>query len=341
MKMKDIAKELGVSPTTISLTLNGKGDRHGIAAETQARIRAYVASVGYVPDLDAATMVSGGVRQVGVVIHRDSNFFFEAHKALFFGLLKMLQDAGIRHAIQAIDRQVVYDEIRYLVGKKIEDIIFIGFSASTLCETCRDIAPLLQKRRIYFLDYLFTGVSTPERTYPDLTRIGFDRADSFIAAMRLLYQYGHRTVAYADGVKYFLHQPLPAGTPDRLFEVHTEYMGWDSMFEAGRQLLAQVQALRARGCTAVILRDDMEAMGLMTALREQNVRIPEDFSIIGFDNIPASAHGTVPLTTIDVPVKAMLDATRVCLLDETVQPQDIVLPGMVIERASVGPALMA
>lgn len=329
MNMKDIARALGVSQTTVSLTLNDKGDRYGIAAETQGRIREYVRSVGYVPDSNAAAMASGANRHVGILIPSDSPALTEAQRAIFFGLLQTLHREGICPLIQAIDEDTCYDGVRFLAGRKVEDLVVIGFTAAALCEACTDLHPLLRRRRVYFVDYMFSA-TTVASPFPTVVRIGIDRAQSFNAALGLLRAHGHRTIGAMESVLRFIDRPEDISYLTLPVD-HQE----DDIFERGRRMLPEVIKAMQQGCTAVILRDDMLAFGLITALQEAKYRVPADLSIIGFDNIPASAYIAVPLTTIEVPVQGMLDALCARLIGDEKGTRDCLLPGRLIQRSSV------
>lgn len=334
MNMKDIAQALGVSQTTVSLTLSGKADKYGISAETQARIREYVRTVGYVPDSNAAAMASGRTRSVGILIPSDAREITESQRAIFFGLLQALHGEGIIPLIQAIDEETCYDGIRALAGRKVEDLVVIGFTAITLCEHCPDIVPLIHRRHVYLVDYLFGEEPGAASPLTGAVRIGIDRERSFATAVELLQQNGHRTIATVQAVLYFLRGL--AGGPLRFVTLPTDDV--EDMYERGRRMLPDVRQAMRDGCTAVMLRDDMMALGLVAALREDGCRVPEDLSIMGFDNIPATAYAAVPLTTIEMPVQGMLDTLCARLLRNEDGAQDCLLPGRLVERASVGKA---
>jgi len=335
MNMKDIAKALGVSQTTVSLTLSGKADKYGISVDTQARIREYVRTVGYVPDSNAAAMASGRTRGVGILIPSDAREITESQRAIFFGLLQALHREGIIPLIQAIDEETCYDGIRALAGRKVEDLVVIGFTAITLCENCPDITPLIRRRHVYLVDFLFS--EEPEEASPlaGAVRIGIDRVCSFETAAHLLQTCGHQIIATVPAVLYFLKRLV--GGPLQFLTLSINDSTED-MYERGRLMLPAVRQAMRDGCTAVMLRDDMMALGLTAALREDGCAVPGDISIIGFDNIPATTYATVPLTSIEVPAQGMLEALCARLLRNEEGEQDCLLPGRLIERASVGMA---
>lgn len=335
MNMKDIARALGVSQTTVSLTLSGKADKYGISVDTQGRIREYVRTVGYVPDSNAAAMASGRTRGVGILIPSDAREITESQRVIFFGLLQALHREGIVPLIQAIDDETCYDGIRALAGRKVEDLVVIGFTAITLCENCPDILPLIRRRHVYLVDFLFS--KEPEEASPlaGAVRIGIDRERSFQEAAHLLQAYGHQTIATVPTVLCFL-EGLAAG-PLQFLTLPINNSTED-MYQRGRLMLPAVRQAMHEGCTAVMLRDDMMALGLAAALREDGCRVPDDLSIIGFDNIPATAYATVPLTSIEVPAQGMLETLCARLLRNEEGELDCLLPGRLVERASVGMA---
>ena len=335
MTMKDIARALGVSQTTVSLTLSGKADTYGISAETQARVRDYVRTVGYVPDSHAAAMASGKTRHVGILIPSDAREITESQRAIFFGLLQALHREGIVPLIQAIDEETCYGGIRGLAGQQVEDLVVIGFTAITLCEACPDILPLIRRRRVYLVDYLFSEEPDAALPLTGAVRIGIDRERSFQAATALLRELGHRTVATIPAVLYFIRGSV--GESLRFLTLPVDD-GVDDIYEQGRRMLPAVRRAMRDGCTAVMLRDDMMALGLIAALREDGCRVPADISVIGFDNIPATAYAAVPLTTIEVPAQEMLETLCARLLRGEDGAADCLLPGRVVQRESVGMA---
>jgi LacI family transcriptional regulator len=83
------------------------------------------------------------------------------------------------------------------------------------------------------------------------------------------------------------------------------------------------------------LHDDELAAGLVTALLDAGISVPNDISVVGFDNIDASAHFRVPLSSIDVPVRKMVDVALGDICGERVLKGDLVMDGRLILRNSV------
>ena len=108
------------------------------------------------------------------------------------------------------------------------------------------------------------------------------------------------------------------------------------LYEAGERLGAQVLSLHKRaGLTAVSLHDDCVAMGLIKDLLRRGVQVPDDISVIGYDNIEASAFALVPLTTYAPPTREMVDAALDAILEGRKIPNNLMLNGRLVVRDSV------
>ncbi|MHB9025592.1 MAG: LacI family DNA-binding transcriptional regulator [Armatimonadota bacterium] len=340
MKMAEIARALGLSRTTVSLTLNGHADRYGIAEATQARILEYVDTVGYVPNYDAASLAKRKTSQVGIIIPANPQEFTEAQRAIFFGLLDYLRQQEMIALIQSVDATTCLQAFRFFAGKGVDHIVVIGFAAATYCECRRDWHRMTRHRQVYFLDYLFHHQEADSRADLPVIRIGIDRWQAFADALNLLVQHGHQRIAVASGATPFITVPEDDAAIPRIFKLQEATAPAD-FFERGRLWLPEVQRLmREEGCTAALLRDDMMALGLIAGLCEAGVDVPGQFSVIGLDNIPAGAYARVPLATIEIPAAAMLAALceHLHAQGNHVRHEDHLLPAYVIQRASLGPA---
>jgi LacI family transcriptional regulator len=337
--MAEIARALGLSRTTVSLTLNGKADRYGIAEATQARIQEYVEAVGYVPNYDAASLARRKTTQVGIMIPTNPQLFTEAQRAIFFGLLDQLRQQEMAPLIQSVDQATCSQAFRFFAGKGVDHIVVIGFAATAYCENQRDWHRLIKHRQVYFLDYLFQQQDHDPLAGLPIIRIGIDRRQAFAEALRLLTRHGHTRIAVSTGVIPFI-TPLKDETAVLHLCEFKEASSPADFYERGRRLLHDIRRLMAEeGCTAAQLRDDMMSLGLIAALNEDGIHVPDQFSVIGLDNIPAGAYARVPLSTIEIPAGAMLTVLceRLNTPAEGLRREDHLLPAYVIQRASVGP----
>lgn len=343
MRIVDIARELSLSYTTVALTLSGKGDRYGIAKATQARIVEYAEQVGYVKDLDAAKITLGATNQVGVIFPLNPTDLNENQRAMFFLLQKALHMNGLVPVIQPVDRESFMRGMRFLIGKRVNDIIVMGRSPIRMCQDTPKLATLLKERRLILLDYLFTPKAAAEDAWPGVYKIGFDRHGSVHDMLRLLRAAGHRHVAISHTLMNFFGEL----TGDESGTVLLPFVEKASNANSPRQnagLLAQViDLMKECGCTAVMLGDDMKAIGLIDGLLKAGYRVPEDISVVGYEGIAAAEFTRVPLTTVQVPTAGIVDVVARLLRPEAggedaAVPCIYKLPCTIVKRDSLGPA---
>jgi LacI family transcriptional regulator len=330
--MRDIARKVGVSQTTVSFTLSGKADRFGISPETQQRIMSYVTRTGYVPDIDAANVAGREVRKIGIVV---PNVVAENHGMILFKLTQHIPLEGGVPLICSANQETFVENIRYLAGKKAGDIMLVG-SAISYLYLFPDVHSMLNNQRVYLVDFPFPKFDDEKLPLGNVIKIGIDRARSYREAVALLANLGHRRIAAASHAWHFLKNlPGPPENPE-LVQMRESYHGED-YFAMGRQILPEVlRLMEDEGCTAVMMGDDQVAIGLISALLEAGRSVPRDISVLGFDNIDVCPHVRVPLSTIDLPRQEMIDIIMSDLFVEKDRKRKYVLNGKVILRESVG-----
>ena len=342
MRIVDIARELKLSYTTVALTLSGKGNRYGIAQATQARITDYAEKVGYVKDLDAAKVTLGATNQIGIIFPLNPVELNENQHAMFFLLQKALHMNGLVPLIQPVDRESFMRGLRFLIGKRVSDIIVMGRSPIRMCLNNPKLAALLKERRLFLLDYLFTPVLDSEAVQPGVYKIGFDRHESLHDMLRLLRAAGHRRIAIPDGLMHFFGE-LTSEESDTVLLPFPEKASEASSSRQSAGFLAQVTGLMdERGCTAVMLGDDMKAISLIARLLKAGYRVPEDVSVVGYEGIAAAEFTRVPLTTVQVPTAGIVEVVAGLLRREAgevdgAEQYIYKLPCTIIKRDSLGP----
>jgi DNA-binding LacI/PurR family transcriptional regulator len=341
LRLIDIARALKVSYTTVAVTLNGKADRYHISQATQARILAYAEKVGYVKDLDASGVAIGTANQIGMLFPSDPVRLNESQRALFFSLLHALHEHGMTPLTQPVDTQTFLRGVRNLLGKKVRDILVLGSSTIQSCLQTPQLAPLLQDRRLFLIDFIFNIHDQVPTTLNRCYRIGYDRHGSLHAMLKLLRDAGHRTVA----IHYFLRRHLGKVADDQtslaLHDIYDADGQAPNPYVKGVLLLPQVmKQMENHGCTAVMLTDDMRAEGLISALLNAGMRVPEDISVVGFEGIPSVEYARVPLTTIAIPSDEIVCLVCDLLLQDTGEDEQRVyqLSCQIVERQSLGPA---
>lgn len=288
--IKDIAKIAGVSHTTVSRALN---DSPLIKEATKEKIRQLAASMDYVPNVSAKSLVS----QRSYVI------------SLFFSSINEgTSDSFLVEVIRAINSVLPKDYSLSVRGiDSVENGEFIHQQrcdgAIVMSQTDEDdqfIGLLLEKK-------IPTVVLNRQLKDPAIVNISADDAQGVREAIRFAYEQGYRKFGTISGKSEFRsarirqHSFLNALTELGLTPEPAWLVSGDYSIESGREAAKKLLALPERPEILFCANDDM-AIGVMNACHELGVAIPEEMAVIGFDDIPFSRYTSPPLTTVRKPV---------------------------------------
>ncbi len=289
--IRDVAASAGVSVATVSKVLN---ERYGVAADTYARVRAVIDELGYEASLVAQSLRNHRTNVIGILVADLEPFSTE--------LLK-----GVADTIRASDFELVV----YSAGGRTGD--HVGWERrylSRLSGTLIDGA-ILVTPTVVDVNYGAPVVAVDPHTGPSaLPTIDSDNLRGAQLATEHLLELGHRRIAMLTGrpdlqsaqlrEQGYRQAMAAAGVPvdERLVQVGA----YDPAISAepARQLLAAPDRP-----TAIFAANDLSAITTIEVAGEFGLRVPEDLSVVGFDNIPESALATPPLTTVDQPIRKM------------------------------------
>ncbi|GAA1767667.1 LacI family DNA-binding transcriptional regulator [Nonomuraea bangladeshensis] len=283
--MADVAKEAGVSHQTVSRVLN---DHPNVRADTRARVEAAITRLGYRRNLVARALVTKRSRTLGVVSF-DTTLYGPA--STVYGIEQAARTAGYFVSIvslKSIDAASVRDAIDYLAEQGVDGVVVVApqRSAAQALESLPSGMPAVAVE----------GGSHRD----DIPVVCIDQAEGARLATRHLLELGHETVWHVSGPSDWLEtEGRLAGWRTALAEAGRpapEPLTGDwsprAGYEAGRSLAAM------DGVTAVFAANDQMALGVLRALSEGGVRVPEQISVVGFDDIPESEFFSPPLTTV-------------------------------------------
>jgi DNA-binding LacI/PurR family transcriptional regulator len=282
--MTDVAKLAGVSHQTVSRVLN---DHPNVREQTRMRVHAAIAELGYRPNRAARVLVTGTSHVIGVV-SQSSTLYGPA------ATLTALAETALRHgftvnveSVRALDHQPIADAIGRHLDQRVAGLVVIApvESANDALDDLPDDIPLVS------ID------GDPKRTTELVT---VDQEAGAYAATKHLLAAGHKTVWHVSGPDFwFDSQGRLAGWQRALTEAGAEIppvMSAD-WFAASGYRAGQILA-RMADVTAVFAANDHLALGILRALNERGRRVPEDISVVGFDDVPEAAYYIPPLTTV-------------------------------------------
>ena len=302
--IREVAAECGLSVSAVSQVLNGK--EIGIPQKTKEKVRAAAEKLRYCPNSAARSLVTSRSDTVGVLVPDISNAFFGES---FKEIQRRMGEEGFDVLLCSGDGTAKQDErfLRLFAARGADGLI-VAPAAETLEEkNAEKFAALLEEIRIPYV-YL--------DRYPALpcVRVSADHRAGGYAAARCLLKNGHTKIGCIAGPAALVGARLRLeGFCDALAEAGIRPLAINAPFTAeGGERAAK--ALFGRGLTALFASDDLQAYGAMRAAAETGVRIPDDVSLVGYDDLQFSALANPPLTTISQPVKDMAAAAAELLL---------------------------
>lgn len=303
--IKDIAKRIGVSHSTVSRALRGNSL---ISSETAERIRQAALEMGYQPSAAARSLKTNRTQVLGVIVSSLADPFFSE---ILFGIEQCAQDCGYSLFIAASEHDPLRERkiVQTMMEQRTDGVIICSSSFSA--EQGRQLLA-------YGFPVVVVNYQAAENFHYSIYH---DDIDGSRQLTRHLITLGHKRIAYLGNSR------SGRTTLDRLngFRMEMEQNGLvvpeDYVYHVpgGEPQLGLTSAdyfLRLKNRpTAIVCFNDMLAVGVLKGLRQAGVRVPEDISLTGFDNIAFSDYTNPALTTIDQPKRSLGREAAELLLD--------------------------
>jgi DNA-binding LacI/PurR family transcriptional regulator len=297
IKMKDIAKKAKVSASAVSLVLNNKP---GVGEETRRKILKIASEMQGDSLLEKRKQHTlGSLRFLKIIKHghclnSDLDVFIASY---IDGIELEARRDGYAVEVKSIANVSISNSLRVMEMSSIQGIIVLG--TELIEEDLRHFD--FFKIPIVFVD---TSFDYPKFDFVTMNSIGAVRS-----AVQYLYQKGHREIGcLRSNVLTRNFQLRSLGFEIALKELglplQEEYLfPVDSTFDGAYSQTVAILSAHPRMPSALICANDIMAYGCIKALKEKGFRIPDDISVIGFDDLPMSSHMEPPLTTIQVSKK--------------------------------------
>jgi len=328
VSLKILADYLGLCPATVSVVLNNVPGR-SIPAETRERVRAAARKFNYQPSLLARSLRKQRTFTVGVLAPELSDGY---HTMVMSGIGDHLMREGYFYltAHHRHKPDMIEEYPRLLLGRGAEGLIAIDTALE------------------HALPVPVVAVAG-HRKIPGVTNVVLDHRRAAELLLRHLQQLGHRQIAFMRG------QPFSADSDDR----------WKNIVSVARELRLEIRPdltiqlerdltspelgypvvqdllQKRRRFTALVSFNDIAAIGAIRALRDANLDVPEDVSVMGFDDIQVAAYHNPRLTTIRQPLRHMGETAARILLERLQgfkdYPEEFAVPPELITRETTAP----
>lgn len=330
LTIEDIAKMAGVSKTTVSRVINNKPDVH---PDTRKRINDLIEQYNFHPNLFATGKTCHKINHIGLIVPYTTSSILS--NQFYVGVLQGILDEVERRGhyllfcyVHRTNYREIYEQ------KRVEGFILLSPAALH-----HSIILELQSANIPFV------CTAKVMDEPDIPYIDIDNIRGAEIAIEHLLGLGHQKIAFAG-------KPALTSNHDRLLgykqtlrenniKVNEKYIQTveESSIETGYTMMMNLLDLEDPP-TAVFSACDVMAFGAINAIHERGLKVPEDISVIGFDDIPLSRNMSPPLTTVRQPAVEKGSMAAGQLIDFLVNGKDMetkILDVELIARDSTGP----
>ena len=333
VNLRTLAAHLDLSQTTVSLVLNDSPSAKSIPQETRQRVMDAARELQYRPNYFARSLRKSRSMSVGVIAPDLSEGYFTL-------------------VMSGVEQHLIRSHYFYFTASHYWHKDLIAEYPRMLLERAVDGFLLLNTPVEFEQSTVPVVAISAHRKVAGVTNIVLDHYRAAMLALRHLYDLGHRKIAFMRG---------PEVIVDSDFR-------WSGILQVARELGLQVRPelttrldtnswspedlgylpmkemlARTRDFTALFCFNDISAIGAIRAIQDAGLRVPEDISVIGFDDIISAAYYRPSLTTVRQPLREMGKAGAELLLDriahsEKPYPEEIVMQPELIVRESTGPA---
>jgi LacI family transcriptional regulator len=325
--VKDVARVAGVSITTVSRVINNSGL---VASDKQDAVERALASLDYIPNQLARSLISRRSRAIGLVVPTISNPVFGP---TIDAIERRLDHAGYALLIHCCERDPAreFKQVRTLIERGVDGLIITG------SVHLPELVELLSRDRV---PYVSQDVALQMPMGPS---IALDNAGAMGTAIDYLYEAGHRRIAVFSGP---IHNTPPvndrfmgavARMRERGLDLPNEWLVVTDDYES-LSIRAAARCLLVDAPTAVACTGDILALGLVAEARARRLRVPSDLSVIGCGNTDMGQYVDPPLTTVRMPYAEMGETAAqqlLALIGGQPLTDTLVLPHDLIVRESV------
>jgi DNA-binding LacI/PurR family transcriptional regulator len=296
--IRDVARAARVSAATVSRVLN---QNPSVKPDIRDRVLAVISSSGFRPNANARRLVQGGSGQVCFLLaNRDVGDSFHSC------ILKGVEDYSRGQHYQVVYARFDYDAHTVLPTNDlprilrehggVEGVVLAGANYPSMVRYLEDLA----------LPYVLFGnnLVNESAAYPKQNAVAFDEERGAREAVEFLLELGHRRITFIGDLSMQWYRRRFQGyraamLARKLRPAAVDLQERDAV-ELGRRAVPDL-VRRYPGATAILTQDDETAVGVLESLRRIRVRVPEDISVVGYDDAREGRYLNPPLTTVRVP----------------------------------------
>ncbi|MBM7702615.1 LacI family DNA-binding transcriptional regulator [Metabacillus iocasae] len=331
--IKDVASLANVAPSTVSRVI---ANSSRISEKTKKRVRSAMEELGYHPNIIARSLANKSTQAIGLVMPSSADkvfqnpFFPEVLRGISTGAHEKKQ--ALYMSTGETEEEIFQEVVQMVQGRRVDGLILLYSKVDD------QVLTYLQER-----DIPFVVVGKPYKDNDCITYVDNDNFGAGREATEYLINLGHENIAFIGGSLQLVV------TIDRLtgydkaiqnagltyrdeYVVHEEFLQ-----RGGKEAVYELMSLKDRP-TALVVADDLMALGVLNTLDEMNISVPEDISVISFNNVLISELARPALTSVNINIFELGYQAIRSLIDQIESPYHIVkqirIPHEIVERQS-------
>ncbi|CAM4135978.1 LacI family DNA-binding transcriptional regulator [Lederbergia lenta] len=331
--IKDVAKFANVAPSTVSRVI---ADNPRISEKTKKRVREAMKELGYHPNFIARSLARQSTKVIGLVMPGSADIIFQ--NPFFSNVLRGLSESAHEknYALQMTtgktEDEIFEGVVQMVQGRRVDGLVLLNSHVDD------KIMEYLRKQNVPFV-----VIGKPFKYVEEITHVDNDNFQATREVTEYLLQLNHDRIAFIGGsldlvvtierlLGYEKALQLAGIELNNQYVIHEEFLR-----EGGREAVSELLKL-SDPPTALVVADDLMALGVLNMLAELNVSVPEDISIVSFNNVLIAEMGNPPLTSVDINIFSLgYEAAKNLILhiNNTQEPiKRVIVPHKLIIRSS-------
>ncbi|SIS80687.1 LacI family DNA-binding transcriptional regulator [Salimicrobium salexigens] len=331
--IKDVAKEAGVAPSTVSRVI---ADSPRISQVTKKKVKKVMEDMGYHMNYNARVLVRQATQKIGVVMKHSSSHSFDNpfFSEVLSGISKACQenDYSLNLTTGESEEAIFRDVIKMVQGKRVDAIVVLYSKEDD------QVVPYLMQQ-----NFPFVMVGKPLMEASNIMYVDNDNVQASNEATDYLIQLGHERIGIVGGEADFEVTKARVEGYKKALALHgcpqnASYIKYRKDGSYDGTIIAEELLGLPEPPTALVIMDDFHALSIITALKEAGVSVPGDMSVISFNNTIVSRLSSPSLTTVDTNAGQLGYYSADTLIEKLQKPammnKSLIIPTNIVERES-------
>ncbi|MFF2449514.1 LacI family DNA-binding transcriptional regulator [Neobacillus sp. NPDC058068] len=293
--IKDVASLANVAPSTVSRVI---ADSPRISEATKQKVKQAMEQLGYHPNLNARNLASQSTQAIGLVMpsSKDVGFQNPFFPTVLQGISEGAQEKNyaLHMTTGKSEEEILHAVVQMVQGKRVDGIVLLSSKVED------QVISYLMDR-----SFPFVLIGKPYKNIEEITHVDNDNIRAMKEATAYLIGLGHKQIGFIGGsLELIVTSDRQDGYKKALaeagIEARSEYIIHQKFLrEGGQQAVRELMQLE-HPPTALVVADDFMALGVLNTLDELGIRVPDDISIVGFNNVLLAEMAKPPLTSVDI-----------------------------------------